>query len=95
LNRAGRAYSRNRANIKQANAAIAARNPKWQAQYAAAKAKGASAKELTALSVKQAGEMDKILNRSSSQIWTNANRRNRRDSVYAAGFSTELDQLAI
>lgn len=94
-NRAARAYLRNRANIKRANTAIAAKNTKWQAQYAAAKAKGASAKELTALSVKQAGEMDKILSRNSTQIWTNANRRGRRDSVYAAGFSTELDQLAL
>ena len=101
-NRTARAYGRNRANIKKANAAIAAKNPKWKAEYAAAKAKGASNKELMNLSVKQAGEMDKILNRSSTQVWTNENRSfasgaraKRRDSVYAAGFSADLEQLAI
>jgi hypothetical protein len=103
-NRTARAYGRNRANIKKANTAIAAKNPKWKSQYAAAKAKGASNAELTALSVKQAGEIDRILNRSSTQVWTNANRSwasvdrsraKRRDSVYASGFSPDLAQLAI
>lgn len=104
LNRAGRAYSRNRANIKKANTAIAAKNPKWQAQYAEAKAAGASNKELTNLSIKQAGEMDRILNRSSTQIWTNSNRSwasadraraKRRDSPYAAGFSLDTAALEL
>jgi hypothetical protein len=102
MNRAGRAYTRNRANIKKANAAIAAKNPEWKAQYNQAKARGASNKELTQLSIKQAGEVDKILNRSSTQVWTNANRSwasvdraKRRDSIYASGFSPDLDQLAI
>lgn len=96
-NRTARAYGRNRANIKKANTAIAAKNPKWKAEYAAAKAKGASNKELTNLSIKQAGEIDKILQRSETQIWTNANGRpaKRRDSIYAAGFTPDFDQLAI
>ena len=101
-NRTARAYSRSRANGRAAQAEIAKKNPKWEAEYRKAKAGGASTKELTELSIKQAGEVDKILNKHSTQIWTNKNRSwssvdraKRRDSVYAAGFTPELDQLAI
>ena len=93
-NRAGRAFVRNRQNSRKAQTAIAAKNPQWKTEYEKAKAGGASRQELTNLSIKQAGEIDRILQRNSTQVWTNSNRR-RRDSVYAAGFSPELDQLAI
>jgi hypothetical protein len=49
---------------------------------------------LTNLSIKQAGEIDKILQRNSTQVWTNSNRR-RRDSVYAAGFSADSGSFDI
>ena len=93
-NRAGRAFVRNRQNSRKAQAAIAAKNPQWKAEYEKAKARGASRTELTNLSIKQAGEIDKILQRNSTQVWTNSNRR-RRDSVYAAGFSADSGSFDI
>jgi len=93
-NRAGRAFVRNRQNSRKAQAAIAAKNPQWKAEYEKAKASGASRTELTNLSIKQAGEIDKILQRNSTQVWTNSNRR-RRDSVFASGFSLDSSSFDI
>jgi hypothetical protein len=64
-----RAYKRNRANSRAAQAEIKAMNPKWKKQYEKAKAKGASRQELTNLSIKQAGEIDKILRKNTSNVW--------------------------
>jgi uncharacterized protein YcfJ len=80
--KAGAAYGRSRERNRNVQAGIAKLNPKFKKQYETAKARGASRQELTQLSIKQAGEIDKLMNK-------------RRDSVYAAGFSPELDQLAI
>jgi hypothetical protein len=80
--KAGAAYGRSRERNRKVQAGIAKLNPKFKKQYEAAKARGASRQELTQLSIKQAGEIDKLMNK-------------RRDSVYAAGFTADLDQLAI
>jgi hypothetical protein len=88
-NRTARAYGRSRENGRRAQKQIAAMNPKWKAEYQAAKARGASRAELTELSVNQAKQVDKILRRNETQVWTNENRRThskRRDSIWAEGF---------
>jgi hypothetical protein len=69
VQRVVRAYKRNRANSQAAQAEIKAMNPKWKKQYEKAKAKGASRQELTKLSIKQAGEIDKILRKNTSNVW--------------------------
>ena len=80
--KAGAAYSRGRERNRNVQAGIAKLNPKFKKQYAAAKAKGASRQELTQLSIKQAGEIDKLMNK-------------RRDSPYASGFPLDSAALAI
>tara|TARA_R110000772_G_scaffold168841_1_gene280598 strand:+ start:1641 stop:2567 length:927 start_codon:yes stop_codon:yes gene_type:complete len=80
--KAGAAYSRGRERNRNVQAGIAKLNPKFKKQYAAAKAKGASRQELTQLSIKQAGEIDKLM-------------KKRRDSPYAAGFPLDSAALAI
>ena len=80
--KAGAAYGRNRERNREFQAGIAKLNPKFKKQYATAKAKGASRQELTQLSIKQAGEIDKLMNK-------------RRDSPYASGFPLDSAALAI
>jgi hypothetical protein len=80
--KAGAAYGRSRERNRNVQAGIAKLNPKFKKQYATAKAKGASRQELTQLSIKQAGEIDKLMNK-------------RRDSPYAAGFPLDSAALAI
>jgi hypothetical protein len=81
----GAAYGRSRERNRKVQAGIAKLNPKFKKQYAAAKAKGASRQELTQLSIKQAGEIDKLMNKVNK----------RRDSVYASGFTLDTSSLAI
>jgi hypothetical protein len=78
----GAAYGRNRERNRNVQAGIAKLNPKFKKQYATAKARGASRQELTQLSIKQAGEIDKLMNK-------------RRDSPYASGFPLDSAALAI
>jgi hypothetical protein len=80
--KAGAAYGRNRERNREFQAGVAKLNPKFKKQYATAKARGASRQELTQLSVKQAGEIDKLMNK-------------RRDSPYASGFPLDSAALAI
>jgi len=80
--KAGAAYGRSRERNRKVQAGIAKLNPKFKKQYETAKARGASRQELTQLSIKQAGEIDKLMNK-------------RRDSVYAAGFTPDTAALAI
>jgi outer membrane lipoprotein SlyB len=80
--KAGAAYGRSRERNREFQAGVAKLNPKFKKQYATAKAKGASRQELTQLSVKQAGEIDKLMNK-------------RRDSPYASGFPLDSAALAI
>lgn len=80
--KAGAAYGRGRERNREFQAGVAKLNPKFKKQYATAKARGASRQELTQLSIKQAGEIDKLMNK-------------RRDSVYASGFPLDSAALAI
>lgn len=80
--KAGAAYGRGRERNREFQAGVAKLNPKFKKQYATAKARGASRQELTQLSIKQAGEIDKLMNK-------------RRDSPYASGFPLDSAALAI
>ena len=82
VRKTGAAYGRGRERNRNVQAGIAKLNPKFKKQYATAKARGASRQELTQLSIKQAGEIDKLMNK-------------RRDSVYASGFPLDSAALAI
>jgi uncharacterized protein YcfJ len=82
VRKVGAAYGRGRERNRNVQAGIAKLNPKFKKQYETAKARGASRQELTQLSIKQAGEIDKLMNK-------------RRDSVYAAGFTPDTAALAI
>lgn len=82
VRKVGAAYGRGRERNRNVQAGIAKLNPKFKKQYATAKARGASRQELTQLSIKQAGEIDKLMNK-------------RRDSVYASGFTLDTNALAI
>jgi hypothetical protein len=106
-NRTARAYGRSRENSKAAQAEIKQQwDKKWEKELEAAyKTKN------TALIVetenKQAKEINRILDRKSTQIWNNKNRRwsevaqearnkaKRRDSPYASGFPLDSAALAI
>lgn len=104
LNRTGRAYMRNRQNVKNANAELKKYwEEKGEQEYNQAY-QSRDRNVINKMLIKQAGEVDRLLNRNKTQIWTNANRplasaqkaRPRRgDSVYASGFTPDYDALAI
>jgi hypothetical protein len=104
----GRAYNRGRENTRKGNEGIAKLNPKLKAEFAKAKASGASRKELMKLSIKQAARVGNELDKTQTKVWSANNvkkypkgtpyeksKMGRGDSVYAAGFTPDYDQLAI
>ena len=103
-----RAYNRGRENTRKGNEGIAKLNPKLKAEFAKAKASGASRKELMRLSIKQAARVGNELDKTQTKVWSANNvkkypkgtpyeksKMGRGDSVFAAGFTPDFAQLAI
>lgn len=106
-NRTARAYGRSRENSRATQAALAKLAPKQQREYEKAKAGGADRKALMELTMKHAVQAGRSVDRNTTQIWTNENKKwsqvekerrakaKRRDSVWASGFTSDSTTWAI